>query len=332
MRTLLISVVLLFATTMSFANEKMYNKLNKLYLLNRDKCMDKTKKILQKDKEDAIAYYFRSIIYYDKSKESQTLKGIYLQVNRSVSSAIKFEENSNEQSKILVHWDEHMASLKSRSEKLIVSLNRNGYSDLTESLVKNLSKVTSLAPYFNQATKKDLLAGVELDIDVMDSPSNSASTIASDQLYGLPKGNERIMSSSIEFEIELLRLINEERKNNQLAAYDWNANLAYASRYHAFDQSTQAYFNHDTYDVKNGNLVKVSDFEKRIKQFYNEDKVLSECIAAGGLSPEETLKQWMESPSHKAILLDRNSKLAGIGFVTNDSSPLKTYWVIAISE
>lgn len=336
MRTLLISAILMFVATTTFANEKMYNKLNKLYQVDRNKCMEKTKQILAKNNKEAVAYYFRSIIYYDKSKESPTLKGIYLQVNRSVTSAIKFEENSSDNQRTLVHWDEHIASLKNRSEKLITSLNRNGYEDLTATLLKNLSKVNSLAPYFNTNEKTDLLANVESDITILDeahsATKNTGELIPEGHFFGLPKGNERILSSSIDYEIELLRLINLERKKNQLAELKWEANLAYASRYHAYDQSTQGYFNHDTYDVKNGGLVWVTDFTKRIKQFYTEDRTLSECIAAGGLTPQETLNQWLNSPSHKAIIIDKKAKMAGIGFIANEESALKTYWVIGLSE
>lgn len=39
MRTLLVSTLLLLTVSVSWANEKLYNKLNKLYLSDRDKCM-----------------------------------------------------------------------------------------------------------------------------------------------------------------------------------------------------------------------------------------------------------------------------------------------------
>lgn len=334
MRSLLISALLVFVVSGTWANQKLYNKLNKLYLTDRNKCMDVSKKQIKKKPSESIPYYFSSIIYYDKSKESQTLKGAYLQMYRSTTNAAKFEKYSSETDKNLVLWDEHIASLKNRAERLIVALDKNDMDDLSANLSKSLYKIESIASSLGNESADDILADIDLDF-----PKNQVNNTTNEtkiaeyikpegQFFGLPTGKENVLSSSKSEEQKLLELINQERTKIGASALVWNESFARSCRYHAYDQGSQQYFSHDSYDLINGKLSKVSGVFDRIGRF-TDYMVAGECIAAGNSSAEETFQQWMNSPGHKSIIMDKKAKTVGIGFVSVDDSPLHSYWVLA---
>lgn len=329
MRTLLVSTLLTIGISVSWANEKLYNKLHKFYLSDRDKCMEKSKKAIAKNSSEAIPYYFTSVIYYDKSKESQTLRGTYLQLNRSIINAGKFEKYSGDQERDIVHWDEHIASLENRAGRLISALNKNSMNDLSIDLEKNLAKVTSLSEKYKPSENTD-------DILVKQIPENNQNSNdfikVEGQFYGMPTGLENVESYNKNEELELLQLINNERTKRQLPVLTWNEDLAKASRYHAIDQGTQGYLNHSTKDLINGELVTVAGASARIRKFYKTGTSDGECIAAGNEDITATLNQWFKSESHKEIILDPSSKFIGIGFIKVEGSPYEYYWVLATGK
>lgn len=326
MRTLLISTLLLFSVSTSLANEKLYNKLNKLYLTDHKKCMEQAKKVMKKKSQESIPYYFVSVIYYDKSKESQTLRGTYLQMYRAVTNAARFEKYSGETERNLVHWDEHVTSIKNRSQKLIATLDKNQMNDLSQNLTEQLSKVESIASHFKTEEETDDL--LVKDINTETTVPEPHFTKTEGHFYGLPTGNERIVSADRTSEQEILKLINQERTKKHLPILVWNEDLANASRYHAYDQGTQNYFSHTSNDRINDNLVSVGSTFSRIRRFYKGSPI-GECIAAGNKNPATTFNQWKTSDSHAKVLFDADVRYVGIGFVQVEGSPHEYYWVLA---
>ncbi|MCO5260413.1 MAG: CAP domain-containing protein [Crocinitomicaceae bacterium] len=335
MRTLLISTLLVFAVSTSWGNQKLYNKLNKLYLTDRNKCLDVSKKIIEKKPTESIPYYFSSVIYYDKSKESRTLKGAYLQLYRSATNAAKFEKTCSDSEKSMVNWDEHIASLKNRAGKLISSLNRNEMGDLSENLTASLNKIESIASGINLA-QYDVIENqepfaFEADVTKVVENTNVIYTVPTNQFFGMPSGKEMILSSNTAEETRLLELINIERAKNGSSPLVWSEDLARACRYHAYDQGSQGYFSHDTYDVSNNKQNKIGGTFDRINKF-SKRAVDGECIAAGNSTAEATFQQWMDSPSHRSIILEKSSKTIGIGYQSVDGSPFTHYWVLATGK
>jgi uncharacterized protein YkwD len=329
MRILLISTLLLFSFSTSLANEKLYNKLNKLYLTDQKQCMEQAKKVMKKKSQESIPYYFVSVIYYDKSKESQTLRGTYLQMYRAVTHAAKFEKYSGETERNLVHWNEHITSIKNRSQKLIATLNKNQLNDLSQNLTEQLSKVESIASHFKMEEDTDILEDLLVkNVNTETLKPDANFTKMEGHFYGLPTGSELIISASKTSEQEVLELINEERRKRHLPALIWNEELANASRYHAYDQGTQNYFSHTSNDRINDNLVSVGSTFSRIKRFYKGNPA-GECIAAGNRSSEATFNQWKTSDGHAKIMFDSDARYVGIGFVQVEGSSHEYYWVLA---
>lgn len=323
-----------FASFTSWGNQKIYSKLNKLYLTDRNKCMEVSKKLIAKKPTTSIPYYFTSVIYYDKSKESQTLKGVYLQLYRSVSNAAKFEKLSSEGERSLVNWDEHLVSLKNRAIRLASSLKKNEMDDLSTSLLAGLNKIESVAAE-NEVAKEDVLndadlAQFESTTTKTESVVNEAS-VPTHLFFGMPSGNENVRSANTTEEQNLLALINAERAKKGAQPLTWSEDLARACRYHAYDLGSQGYFSHDSYDVSNGKKTMVGTTFNRIEKF-SKRAVDGECIAAGGNTAEKTFIQWMESPGHRKIIMDASSKTVGIGYQAVENSPFVDYWVLATGK
>ncbi len=54
---------------------------------------------------------------------------------------------------------------------------------------------------------------------------------------------------------------------------------------------------------------------------------LGENIAAGGSTPTDTIKQWMNSQGHRENILNSNYTEIGFGYSHSNSSKYKHYWV-----
>ena len=146
-------------------------------------------------------------------------------------------------------------------------------------------------------------------------------------MFGMPSGNENVHSSNLAEEQALLLLINKERQKLGMEPLIWEEKLAKAARYHAFDLASQKYFDHNTYDRVNGELVKVGGTFTRIGRFYNASSLNSENIAAGSEAAYGTYIQWFDSKGHYNNMFNKQSKKVGIGFYYDENAPLKFYWV-----
>ena len=130
----------------------------------------------------------------------------------------------------------------------------------------------------------------------------------SGQFYGMPKGTEIVTSHNFASEQKMLRLINLERKKQGMVELVWEEDLAKACRYHAYDLGSQNYFDHNSHDRINGELVEVGGTFTRIRSFYNETFVNSENIAAGNETAADTYQQWYNSKGHYENMFNKSSR------------------------
>ncbi len=144
----------------------------------------------------------------------------------------------------------------------------------------------------------------------------------------LPVGNEKVASSNIIFEQELLVLINKERKKRRLRAVKLQADLTNAARYHAEDMGKQNYFEHSSMYRTGGKLKELCGPFDRIRQFTKGNVFASsENIAAGQQTPSEVLESWMTSSGHRKNILNKSNKFMGLGYVEVAGSEYGGYWV-----
>ncbi len=143
---------------------------------------------------------------------------------------------------------------------------------------------------------------------------------------GSPTGKENVEVQNIEYEQEVLNLVNEIRIKHNLKPLSWQEDLARAARYHAQDMALDEYMEHPTYDRKNNRLVKVCGTFDRIEKFIKLP-YLAENISAGKPTAKETVDGWMKSKGHRTNILNPNFKYLGVGYFYESNSFYKHYWV-----
>lgn len=115
------------------------------------------------------------------------------------------------------------------------------------------------------------------------------------------------------YELEVVRLINEIRAQYGLEQLAVNTELSRVARIKSQEMHDRGYFSHTspTYG---------SPFEM-MKQFGIRYRTAGENIAMGYRSPQAVVNGWMNSPGHRANILNGSFKEIGMGYVESGS-----YW------
>lgn len=120
---------------------------------------------------------------------------------------------------------------------------------------------------------------------------------------------------------QVLKLINNERSRAGLRPVQLNAALTQAAQRHSTSMAYQDFFNHTGPD---------GDFVSRIRDAGYRFSAASENIAAGQSTAEVAVQGWMNSPGHRANILNPNFVDTGIGYeyLANDPGRVtyKHYW------
>jgi uncharacterized protein YkwD len=109
----------------------------------------------------------------------------------------------------------------------------------------------------------------------------------------------------------LLDRINDLRADHGLAPVTFDAHLARAAKAHSSDMIARDYFLHESGPGGEG-------FDRRIGRFWHPTGSVSmgEILAWGSgtySSPAAAVRQWLNSPPHRAILLSPRFTMIGIG-------------------
>ena len=120
-------------------------------------------------------------------------------------------------------------------------------------------------------------------------------------------------SSVTTYEQEVIRLVNEIRKENGLKTltYDWE--LARVARYKSQDMQDNKYFAHNS-------PVYGTPFQM-IKSFGISYRSAGENIAKGYATPQAVVNAWMNSSGHRANILNASYTRIGVGYVAGGN-----YW------
>ncbi|NUT05960.1 MAG: hypothetical protein HOV76_21025, partial [Hamadaea sp.] len=116
-------------------------------------------------------------------------------------------------------------------------------------------------------------------------------------------------------EKQMLALINAERAKAGCGAVVFNDKLAKAAEGHSADKAAQAYFSHTSLDGRTPR-----DRARAAGYQYAS----AENIAAGNATAKATMNQFMNSPGHKANILNCSHKAVGIGMAKG--GPYRYYW------
>jgi len=115
---------------------------------------------------------------------------------------------------------------------------------------------------------------------------------------------------------EVVDRTNAERARHGLRALTVDQRLAAAAQAHSADMVRRAFFAHESPD---GRQV----WDRAVAAGYAYRKV-AENIAAGQRSAEEVVRGWMESPGHRANILDGDLTQIGVGRA--DGGSYGVYW------
>ncbi len=117
-------------------------------------------------------------------------------------------------------------------------------------------------------------------------------------------------------ENEVVRLVNIERSKNGLQPLKANWQVSRVARYKSQDMASKGYFSHTspTYG---------SPF-KMMETFGLKFSSAGENIAMGQRTPQEVMTGWMNSPGHRANILNTSFTEIGVGLAKNSSG--RNYW------
>ncbi|HIP32579.1 MAG TPA: CAP domain-containing protein [Crocinitomicaceae bacterium] len=324
MKKILSTLIVLLIVFSASASDLFYNRLEKLYKKDKKKCLTVAKRYIDYLPNQSASYYFAAIVYKYKAENARNSRGEYLHLRKAIGYAVQFEELKDEELQNKVQWLHVKGELNEDAVALISVLSENNEFAFSERLKTRLSEMN------HEFYEEEIALNLEVEKNEIVDVFNSSNTTK--MFFGMPNGNEIVQSASVSGEQELLGYINAERKKKGLVPLEWEEDMAKASRYHAYDLGTQNYFNHSTYDRKNGKLVKVGGTFDRIKKFYTKSFVNGENIAAGNESPYLTYQQWFNSPGHYEIMFNPESTKIGIGVFSVEDSPFGYYWSMCTAK
>ena len=129
------------------------------------------------------------------------------------------------------------------------------------------------------------------------------------QILNIPQVSDTVLN----YENEVIRLVNEIRMENGLKPLTANWELSRVARYKSEDMSDNRYFSHTspTYG---------SAFQM-IQAFGLSYRSAGENIAYGQRTPAAVVNAWMNSSGHRANILNASYTQIGVGYCANGN-----YW------
>ena len=129
------------------------------------------------------------------------------------------------------------------------------------------------------------------------------------QVLAIPEVDAKVL----QYEAEVIRLVNDIRKQNGLSPLTANWELSRVARYKSQDMVDNRYFAHNspTYGTP---------FEM-MRAFGLSFRTAGENIAYGYATPQKVVDGWMNSSGHRANILNASYKQIGVGYVAKGK-----YW------
>ncbi|MWV42845.1 SCP-like extracellular [Paenibacillus sp. HJL G12] len=122
--------------------------------------------------------------------------------------------------------------------------------------------------------------------------------------------NQANQKDSTQYAQQVLDLVNQERSKAGLSSLSMDGDLSKMAMAKAQDMYDNNYFDHNS--PSHGSPF---DMMKEYGITYNS---AGENIAKGQTSPSQVMKDWMNSPGHKANILNKSYSKIGIAFYNNE--------------
>lgn len=151
-----------------------------------------------------------------------------------------------------------------------------------------------------------------------DNPDNTPGTPGNPGTPDTPDtdnpGTEEPDDSVSSFAAQVVHLVNQERAKNGLSPVTMEKNITAAAQVRAVEIQTS--FSHTRPDG--------SSFSTALKEQNVSYRGSGENIAWGQRSPKEVMDGWMNSPGHRANILNEKFTSIGVGYVQNANGT--NYW------
>lgn len=184
-----------------------------------------------------------------------------------------------------------------------------------------LMLVTVLATSVSAATKHTVVSGdtmwklaVRYQVGTSEIRDANPQIANPDLIYpGQVLSIPTVDAAVLNYEKEVVRLVNEIRVKNGLKelTYDWE--LSRVARYKSQDMKDNRYFSHTSPTY--GSPLQM------IKNFGISYRSAGENIAKGYSTPQAVVNGWMNSSGHRANILNSSFTHIGVGYVANGK-----YW------
>ena len=124
------------------------------------------------------------------------------------------------------------------------------------------------------------------------------------------------------FELEVAKLINVERENVSLVPLAIDPLLMMAARFHSQEMADLRFFNHRSpHHGRGRNRAEMFGHENIQEHVWG----VQENISGSTRSPEAVVQSWMNSPGHRAAILDADAvfRTIGVGAVQGGGTTVK---------
>src|SRR5689334_13954444 len=123
-----------------------------------------------------------------------------------------------------------------------------------------------------------------------------------------------------DFRSEVVDLTNQERAQAGCGPLYRHGALDTAAQAHAEDMANRNYFDHNSLDGR-------TPWDRILQAGYPPNNGMGENIAAGQSTPADVVNSWMNSPGHRANILNCSFRAIGVGYGYNGGSTYGHYWV-----
>ena len=159
--------------------------------------------------------------------------------------------------------------------------------------------------------KQDKPEKEELSVPEEEEPSEPKEEEPSEPEKEEPSGQEDDPAAA--FEQEVIRLVNEERAKQNLPALTENKTLSSLARLKSQDMHDKGYFDHTS--------PTYGSMEDMLGKAGVRWGAIGENIAMGQRTPQQVVDAWMNSPGHRANILNASFTQIGVGYVAQGN-----YW------
>jgi len=165
-------------------------------------------------------------------------------------------------------------------------------------------------------TTKEAQNGIPLDLlDLIRTPDGNSVNQApsgnpeNKEPTGQVQEGKKNTTDKTDFEQQVLDLVNQERAKTGLSSLSMNEELSNVAMVKAQDMYNHSYFDHNS-------PTHGSPFDM-MKEFGITYNTAGENIAKGQTTPTQVMKEWMNSPGHKANILNNSYTHIGIAYYNN---------------